>query len=59
VAATDRRSRAVRGGPRMMAVPSGRSLRAQAGAGTWPNSSIEGTSTSRLRLLAAAPHVKR
>ena len=24
-----------------------------------PNPSIEGTSTSRLRLLAAAPHVKR
>ena len=25
----------------------------------WPNPSIEGTSTSKLRLLAAAPHVKR
>ena len=24
-----------------------------------PNPSIEGTSTSKLRLLAAAPHVKR
>jgi hypothetical protein len=34
---------------------------AQWGAGSYasPNPSIEGTSTSKLRLLAAAPHVKR
>jgi hypothetical protein len=32
---------------------------AQSFIAPWPNPSIEGTSTSKLRLLAAAPHVKR
>ena len=31
----------------------------QSFAAAWPNPSIEGTSTSGLRPLAAAPHVKR
>jgi len=34
-------------------------LEASARYSATPNPSIEGTSTSKLRLLAAAPHVKR
>jgi hypothetical protein len=40
---------------RTCVVPSQRALRLS----LRPNPSIEGTSTIRLRLLAAAPHVKR